>query len=177
MSNYDEDFDTEHEFDDLDEDSVEAKVWQLLLLINPGDEESALQQFADYREAAAEVDPDELVPIELIGRAIDWRAGFIVDAQDMRALMQAVDELASRFSLSIDWNGDPDDDEFFDDMDSAELFSIAYDRLAEHGYTLWAWETEGDSYAGWMSLSRDAEPLRELASALHINLRLGRDVG
>jgi hypothetical protein len=176
MSNDDDDFDTGHEFDDLDEASVEARVWQLLLLINPGDEDSALQQFADYREAAADIDPDELVPIELIARVIDWRAGFVVDAQDMRALMQAIDELAARYNLTVDWNGDPDDDEFFDDMDPAELFSIAYDRLAEFGYTLWAWETDGDSYAGWMSLTRDGEPLRELAGALHINLRLGSDV-
>ena len=29
----------------------EALVWQLLLLINPGDEETALQQFAAYQEA------------------------------------------------------------------------------------------------------------------------------
>ncbi|MFC5526845.1 hypothetical protein ACFPPA_13980 [Rhodanobacter ginsengisoli] len=176
MSDYDEEFDAEREFDDVEEDSVEAKVWQLLLLINPGDEETALQQFADYREASAELEPDELVPIELIGRVIDWRSGFIVDEHDLRSLIQAIDELASRFSLSVDWNGDPDDDEFFDDMDAAELFSIAYDRLAEFGYTLWAWETDGDGVAGWMTLTRDVEPLRELASALHINLRLGSQV-
>lgn len=173
---HDDDVDSGQDFDDPGEASVEARVWQLLLLINPGDEDSALQQFADYRDAAAEIDPDELVPIELIARAIDWRAGFIVDAGDMPALMQAIDELAARFNLAIDWNGDPDDDEFFDDMDPPELFSIAYDRLAEFGYTLWAWETDGDSYAGWMSLTRDGEPLRELAGALQINLRLGSDV-
>ena len=41
--------------DDPEEDSLEARVWQLLLLINPGDEETALQQFTDYREAVADV--------------------------------------------------------------------------------------------------------------------------
>ena len=174
---HDDDFDDGHGFDDLDEDSVEARVWQLLLLINPGDEDSALQQFADYRDAAAATDPQRLVPIALVAQAIDWRAGFIVEAHDMRALMQAIDELAARFNLAIDWNGDPDDDEFFDDMDPPELFSIAYDRLAEFGYTLWAWETDGDSCAGWISLTRDGEALREVAGALHVNLRLGSDVG
>lgn len=169
-----DDFESGPDFDDED-DSVEARVWQLLLLINPGDEETALQQFADYREAVAERE-DEVEPIEVIARVIDWRSGFIVDAQDLRSLVQAINELSSRWNLSIDWSGDPDDDEFFDDMDAAELFSIAYDRLAEHGYTLWAWETDGDTVAGWMTLTRDGEPLRELATALGINLRLGSEV-
>jgi hypothetical protein len=176
MSDFDDDFDAEHEFDDLDEDSVEAKVWQFLLLVNPGDEETALLQFADYREAVADVDADDIEPMAVIGRVIDWRSGFIVDAHDMRSLIQAVNELSSRWNLSIDWNGDPDDEEFFDDLDVAELFSIAYDRLAEFGYTLWAWETDGDAYAGFMTLAREGEPLRELATALGINLRLGSEV-
>jgi hypothetical protein len=171
----DDDFDHGHDFDDGD-DSVEAKVWQLLLLINPGDEETALLQFNDYREAMADVDADEVEPIAVIGRVIDWRSGFIVGTHDLRSLVQAVNELSSRWNLSIDWGGDVDDDGFFDDMDAAELFSIAYDRLAESGYTLWAWETDGDTHAGFMTLTRDGEPLRELATTLGINLRLGSEV-
>ncbi|HXS04388.1 MAG TPA: hypothetical protein VN731_07920 [Rhodanobacter sp.] len=175
MHDEDDDFDGVHDFDDED-DSVEAKVWQLLLLINPGDEETALLQFDDYREAVADLDPDEVEPIDVIGRVIDWRSGFIIGVQDLRSLVQAVNELSSRWNLSIDWNGDPDDDEFYGDMDAAELFSIAYDRLAESGYTLWSWETDGDTVAGWMTLTRDREPLRELATTLGINLRLGSEV-
>ena len=126
MNSSDDDYDAEREFDDVDEDSVEAKVWQLLLLINPGDEETALLQFNDYREAMADVDADEVEPIEVIGRAIDWRSGFIVDAHDLRSLVQAINELSSRWNLSVDWNGDPDDDEFFDDMDAANLLQGAF---------------------------------------------------
>lgn len=169
----DDDFDDSPDFDDED-DSVEAQIWQLLLLINPGDEEAALQQFAEYREAA-EDDGDE--PLELLARVIDWRSGFIVGADDPRTLVQALDELVARWNLSIDWGGDPDDDDFFDDMDAAGLLSIAYDRLAESGYTLWLWETGDDRQAGWMTLTRDNEPMRELATVLHINLRLGSDAG
>ncbi|MEW5305885.1 MAG: hypothetical protein WDW36_008399 [Sanguina aurantia] len=97
--------------------------------------------------------------------------------RDLRSLVQAINELSSRWNLTIDWNGDPDDDEFFDDIDAAGLFGIAYDRLAEFGYTLWSWETENDSQAGWMTLTTDAEPMRELATVLGINLRLGSEVG
>ena len=170
----DDDFDTSPDFDEED-DSVEAKVWQLLLLINPGDEETALQQFADYREAVAETEDAE--PVELIGRVIDWHSGFMVDEHDLRALVQALDELSARWNLSIDWDGDPDDDDFFDDTDAGTLLGIAYDRLAEFGYTVWSWETADGACAGWITLTRDTEPMRELATALHINLRLGSDVG
>jgi hypothetical protein len=115
--------------------------------------------------------------VEVIGRVIDWRSGFIVDEHDLRSLVQAINELASRWNLRIDWNGDPDDDEFFDDTDAATVFGIAYDRLAEFGYTLWAWETQTESHAGWMTLTTDNEPMRELATVLGINLRLGSEVG
>jgi hypothetical protein len=174
----DNDFDSEHDLDGDEsvDGSVEAHVWQLLLLINPGDEESALQQFADYRDAVAHLDEDDIEPIDIIRRVIDWRSGFYVDRQDTRALVQAIDELSSRWNISIDWGGDPDDDDFHTDVDAASLFAIAYDGLLEHGYTLWAWEAEDDSCAGWITLKRDNEFLRELATSLGINMRLGSEV-
>ena len=122
-------------------------------------------------------DGDESEPIELIGRLIDWHSGFMIAEDDLRSLVQALNELSARWNLSIDWNGDPDDDDYFDDRDAGSVLGTAYDRLAEFGYTLWTWETEDDSYAGWITLTRDNEPMRELATALHINLRLGSDFG
>src|SRR6185437_8304429 len=43
-------FDFEEDAHDFDEDDFEARVWNLLVLINPGDEELALQQFNRWRE-------------------------------------------------------------------------------------------------------------------------------
>ena len=178
VTSSDSDFDSEHDFDEKEGmgDSVEACVWQLLWLINPGDEEGALQQFAEYRDAVVQADENDVEPIEIIRRVIDWRSGFYVDGQDTRSLVQAIEELSSRWNISIDWGSDPDDDDFHTDIDAASLFAIAYDRLLEHGYTLWAWETEDDSYAGWITLKRDSEFLRELATSLGINMRLGSEV-
>lgn len=178
MNRSDDDYDGDAEYDpgDPDDDSVEALVWRLLQLLNPGDEETALQQFSEYRDAVAALGEDEFEPVEVVGRVIDWRSGFLVGEHDLRALVQAIDELAARWNLTVDWGGDPAEDEFFEDCDAAALFATAYDRLAEYGYTLWAWETDRDSYAGWMTLTRDGEPLRELATALGINLRLGSEV-
>ncbi|TCV93874.1 hypothetical protein EC912_10468 [Luteibacter rhizovicinus] len=177
MTSFDDDFDSEHDLDHDEEsgDPVEARIWHLLLLINPGDEDMAMQQFAAYREAMTEA-AEDTDPVEVIARIIDWRSGFQVDADDTHALVQAVDELAARWNLSIDWNGDPDDDDFHDDMDAASLFSTAYDYLAQFGYTLWAWETDEGNYAGWITQTRDNEPMRELATDLRINMRLGSDV-
>lgn len=168
-----------HDFEDddaLDEDgdelSVEALVWRLLLLINPGDEETALRQFAAYRDVAADRGGAG-DPVERVGEVIDWCAGFRAD--DPRTLAQALDELASRWNLAIDWDVDLDDDEEPDGTDAPALLSVAYDRLAEHGYTVWLRETPDGAYAGWITRTDDAEPMRELATALHINLRLACD--
>ena len=102
MTSYDDDFENERDYDDDEdgEDTVESQVWHLLLLINPGDEDGALQQFSAYREAVEEEGDDD--PVRIVGRVIDWRAGFEVDADDTRTLIEAINELISRWNLAID---------------------------------------------------------------------------
>jgi hypothetical protein len=174
MNTSDDEYDTDDDFNEDEDTSLESRVWQLLLLINPGDEDMALQQFDAYRDAMA--DDEEAEPLDVIGRVVDWRSGFYVDVDDTHALVQAVNELSARWNVQVDWNGDPDEDDFHDDNDVPSLFAVAYDRLAEHGYTLWAWETEDDRYAGWITQTRDNEPMREVATVLGVNLRLGSEV-
>ncbi|MGF6495549.1 hypothetical protein ABIE56_003748 [Luteibacter sp. 621] len=176
MSDYDDDYDYEREHDDDEEDSVESQVWHLLLLINPGDEDAAMQQFTAYRDDVEEEGEDD--PMAIVAKVTDWRSGFEVDADDTRALIDAIKELVSRWSgVEIDWGGDPDDDEFHEEVDGPEIFSRAFDSLNERGYTLWSREAEDDDvYAGWITSSRDDEQMRVLATQLGINLRLGKDV-
>lgn len=176
MNSSDDDFDTDHPFDE-DDTSLEAQVWQLLLLINPGDDDAALQQFAGYSDAVGDTHDDDIDVAQVVGEVADWRSTFHVDAEDTHALVQAIDELGARWNLAIDWNGDPDDDDFHAHVDAAELLAIAYDNLAPHGYTLWLRETDDDSLAGWITLSRDVEPMRELARELGVHLRLGSEAG
>ncbi len=167
-----------HDFDDDDfadeaDDAVEAQVWRLLVLINPGDEDTALRQFAAWRDVQAE-SGGSADPVETVGEVIDWSSGFRAD--DAPTLVQALDELAARWNLAIDWDGDPDD-EFFDEREPADLLATACDRLLEHGYTTWIYESPAAGHAGWITLSRDAEPMREIATALGINLRLASEAG
>lgn len=176
MASYDDDFDQDDAFEDEgDDESTESQVWRLLTLINPGDEDSAMQQFSAYRDTVEEEGDDD--PVRIVAQVTDWRSGFEVDADDTRTLVEAINELASRWNLSIDWDGDPDDDEFHEEVDGPEIFSRAFDQLNQHGYTLWAREAdEDDVYAGWITQSRDDEAMRVVATELGINLRLGSQV-
>ncbi len=164
-----------------DDDTPEALIWELLLLINPGDEETALQQFAAYQDALAEADPDDAEPVWRLKDVIDWRSGFHVDAADAATFIDSVTELAARWNLCIDWGvEDATDDDFLAGTDVPALMAVAYDRLREYGYTLWTWNTStgatvGDAHAGWITLSRDDEAMRALAPELGIELRVGSD--
>ncbi len=163
---------------DAEDATPDALVWQLLLLINPGDEELALQQFDAYRETGEDDAADEEAngPVWRLKDVIDWRSGFYVDAKDPAALIDSIDELAARWNLRIDWGvEDPGDDEFLETIDVPTLMATAYDRLREYGYTLWTWNTEGDAHAGWITLSTDDEAMRIVAPALGVEVRAGNE--
>jgi hypothetical protein len=166
--NFDQAF---HDQSDLDDDAaLETVAWQLLLLINPGDEDAALQQFAPVQEAMAE----GADPIDAIRDAIDWKAGFFLDENDTEGLVQVLDELAARFGLQIEWGvEDPTDAEFLADTDTPALLQTAFDRLREHHYTLWTYETGSESIAGFITLQRDEESVPLIAGALGLHVRAG----
>lgn len=171
-------FDFEENPHDFDEDDFEARVWNLLVLINPGDEELALQQFNRWRELLAErgeplePDSDWLPPLLA---AIGWQSGFEVEREDLDSVMAAVSELAARWNLQLDWGGDLDDEDFADHVDGAQLLSIAFDRLREHGYTLWSVDAGSEGFTGWMALTCDDDAMLALCSLLNVEVRLGSD--
>ncbi|WP_225217922.1 DUF6630 family protein [Luteimonas colneyensis] len=163
-------FDAEMEVDE--EAGTEALVWQLLLLINPGDEETALRQFGAWQDATADLDDRETEPAWVLKDIIDWTSGFQVHDDDAAAFVESITELVARWNLDLDWGvEDPTDDAFLDDASIQELLHVAYDALRSYGYTLWVWETGTDTVAGWMTLSRDDEAMRVIAPALGIELR------
>ena len=168
--NYADGFDPDLE---VDEDAgTEALVWQLLLLINPDDEETALQQFGAYRDATADAEEGEFEPAWVLKDVIDWTSGFQVHDEDAAALVESITELVSRWNLDLDWGvEDPTDADFLEAASIPELLHTAYDALRSHGYTLWLWETGTETTAGWMALSRDDEAMRAIAPALGIELR------
>jgi len=152
----------------------------LLLLINPGDEESALQQFHAWQDAQAAFDPDDpdAPVLDALREAIDWRAGFTVEAGDAGAFVECIGELAGRFNLRVDWGvEDPTDAAFLRDADVPGLIAHAHDKLREHGYTLWTWGIAGqpreDLFSGWLCLRQEDEAVEFVAPMLGIELRPG----
>ena len=88
-----------------DEDALDVVAWQFLLLVNPDDEDAALQQFAAFR-AALEEAGEGADPALLLRDTIDWKAGFHVGEEDAAGLMEALDELASGGGRPRDRGGD-----------------------------------------------------------------------
>ena len=173
-SEYDPDDNFARSFDpeaDIDEDAaIEALAWQLLQLINPDDEDTAMQQFAACRDALDEGSD----PVEALRDVIDWKSGFFVANEDPTGLIEVLDELASRFRLRIDWGvDDTSDEDFLDDAEIPALINTAFDRLREHHYTLWTWETGDEHHAGWITRQHDDEALRAVAAALGFHVRTG----
>jgi hypothetical protein len=65
---------------DLGEDeelSYERLLWQLLLLINPCDEDAAREQFHAWQEMQPDGVHDEADALAALRQAIDWKAGFL----------------------------------------------------------------------------------------------------
>lgn len=169
-SEYDPDDNFARAFDpeaDVDEDAaLELLVWQWLLLVNPGDEDAALQQFAACRE---QLDDGDLHA--RLREATDWKSTFHLEAADAAGAVEVLDELAARYNLRIDWG--LEDDDALADTDVPALVNTAFDQLREHHYTVWTHEAGGDSLAGWITLQRDDETLRQVAGALGFHVRTG----
>lgn len=184
MTTPDDDFDPDDNFaaahhamaDDESEVTPESLVWQLLLLINPDDEESALQQFHAWQDAQAGFDPDDPDPpvLDALREAIDWRAGFTVEAGDTGAFVDCITELAARWNLRVDWGSD---DPAAGDTDLPMLIAHAHDKLREHGYTLWTWGVAGqpreEIFSGFITQRHESEALEFIAPMLGMELRPG----
>jgi hypothetical protein len=67
---------------------------------------------------------------------------------------------------------DPTDAGFLAAAELPSLLGVAFDRLREHGYTLWTWDSGDDAIAGWIAPSRDDMAMHALAQALGIALRM-----
>lgn len=170
---YDPDDNFDHAFDGhqgIDEDDTpEVVAWQFLLLVNPDDEDAALQQFRSVQHALAERGEDADIG-ELLLQAIDWQAGFRAADDDAQGVMEALDELASRWRLNIDWELDDDADAL---PDPVRLLKLAFAQLRERHYSLWTLETGEDTVAGWITREADEEAMLLVVAALGLQARIG----
>lgn len=163
----DGDSETEHEGD------LEVLAWQWLLRINPGDDEAAMQQFQAYRELLGEDDDAEAV-LDALERVTDWRASFRIAETERTTLIDAIETLAERFRVDIDWGvEDPTDAAALAHASTGALIEAAYDQLRVAGYTLWTWDTGDETVAGVLAPRDEDEAMRVLGNALGLELRPG----
>lgn len=159
------------EFDD--EAGVEALIWQWLLLVNPGDDEAAQQQFRDWQESGSGEDAADIAVAALLD-ATDWRATFRVDEAEPGTLIDAISALAGRFRVEIDWGvEDPTDAAQLAGVSPGALVETAYDQLRIEGYTLWIWDDGDALVSGAIAARDDDEGMRVLSHALGLDLRPG----
>jgi hypothetical protein len=84
--------------------------------------------------------------------------------------MEALDELAARWRLRIDWGLDDDARE---PPDTTELLHTAFAQLREHHYSLWTLDTGEATLAGWITREGDEEAMHLVAGALGMPARPG----
>ena len=90
--------------------------------------------------------------------------------EDAAGLMEALDELASRWRQRIDWGIDDDAQEA---PDTSALLQAAFVQLREQHYSLWTMETGEATLAGWITHERDEEAMQLVAGALGLSARPG----
>jgi len=183
MSARDQEFDPDDNFaygaadeDDADgehDGDIEVLAWQWLLRINPGDDEAATQQFQSFRELLGDDDAPDAVAAAL-ERATDWQSSFRIGEDDKTTLIDAVETLAERFRVELDWGvEDPTDAVAMAGASTTALLETAYDQLRVAGYTLWTWDTGDDTVAGAFAPRDDDEAMRVIGHGLGIDLRPG----
>lgn len=170
----DDNFATGDEPPELDDDAgFEAVVWQWLLLVNPGDDEAAQQQFRDWQESHRDDDPADVAVTALLD-VTDWRSSIRVDESEPATLIDAIDTLAGRFRVEIDWGvEDPTDTAQLAGISPGALVETACDQLRIAGYTLWVWDDGEAIISGAIAARDDDEGMRVIGHALGLDLRPG----
>lgn len=135
------------------------------------DERSKEQQQA-IEEALASGDYSS--PLEAFGRATDWQLTYNVDWKDSESLVQCLQQLARMWMVTLTFGVDnPLDEAFLEAHDVPELLALADEELSTHHLGLWGWDTESDSYSGWIGRVTDADMFARVGEATGVEVRRG----
>lgn len=153
----------------------------LLELINPVDPERAEAQHETFLSELAVKDEDELdstvALMHTLQEVIVGEASFQASWRGKVELIEALEALLPEPELRIDWGGDSEDEDFLAAVTVPQLLRRAFLSLQDAGYTLWCWNSESDSYVGWISRSVDETQLVEVYYGLGLDVRLAEDLG
>ncbi len=157
------------------------QVWaeqarHLFDLINPDNPERAEAQHEAFLEELAQKEEDEIVStvelMWLVKDVIDGESGFFVSWRGKQEFIEAMSNILPDPNIHIDWGTDDvEDEEFLQRVTVPELLRRAYVSLLDEGYMLWCWNTETDSYVGWISHAVAESDLTEVCYGLGIDVR------
>ncbi|PHV10716.1 DUF6630 family protein [Chitinimonas sp. BJB300] len=153
------------------------QAYRLFELINPENPERAEAQHEAFLAELAQKEEDEIVStvelMWLVKDVIDGESGFFVSWRGKQELIEAMGQILPDPDLSIDWGTDDlEDEEFLQSVTVPELLHRAYASLLDAGYILWCWNTETDSYVGWVSLAVHESELTDVCHGLGIDVRI-----
>ncbi|AOZ02245.1 hypothetical protein BKK81_23460 [Cupriavidus sp. USMAHM13] len=158
---------------DDDHDDLRFTLERLLALINLDDPAVCADQLATL-ETRLDDDPDATegeALAALIKEVIDWESGFCVGADDTAGFVGCIGHLCARLDFEPDWGvEDPEDPALLEDNSVSELMELVHAQLRVAGYTLWAWDTGGDAYAGWITRSEDDPEMLDVAHRLGLHV-------
>lgn len=153
-----------------------AAVRELLGCINVDDGEAAQAQFAAFEAALRSPEHAELdaangdALVWVLRDVTDMQSGYYVDWKDSDEFMLRINAMSERLGLRVDWQA-PTQGEDFEGLQGLPVLLVqARLQLQAQGITLWAWDTEGDAYGGWMARSSDDERMRSIARQLSLTL-------
>jgi hypothetical protein len=89
---------------------------------------------------------------------------FAVDWKDTGTFLELLDHVTHNIGLEIVFRW-PDDIPT-EDLKIYQLLALANDQLAVHDCELWQWQTDGDTYQGWIARTSDAAQIEQLAAEL-----------
>lgn len=149
----------------------------LFELINPGNLDRADAQYDAFLSLLDEKDEDEITStvdlMWLVKEVIEGESAFFVSWRGKPELISALAAILPNEEIEIDWGtDDPEDEDFLHTVTVPDLLRRAYDSLLESGYTLWCWNTEGETYLGWLTQSIDESELINVAYGLGIEVRM-----
>lgn len=152
----------------------------LFELINPSNIDRADDQHAAFLELLEQKAEDEISSsvelMWLVKEATEGESSFCVSWRGAPEFIGALTAILPDEDTEIDWGtDDPNDEDFLQSTTVPELLRQAYASLLDLGYTLWCWDTEGDTYVGWLTQSIDEGELMDVAERLGINVRTAEE--
>lgn len=102
----------------------------------------------------------------------DWTCTFRVDWKDTSSALDATTELASRWGVDLELDGDESvAADFPASATVADVLRVAHRELGASGLVLWEWDTTWDNYCGWISRPDAAAAMASIGARLGVAIR------